>query len=102
MTRRGLSSIMAMLAAFGGMAGNQFRRLQGFSKHSTTTHGRKPRKRLRMSRGAGSINCKADVQQLVNTRDYAAARNMVLDHERQCGEVLFPGAWWRDINALEV
>lgn len=61
-----------------------------------------PKRRLRLSRGAGSISCKADVLQLVNLRDYAAARNMVLDHENRCGEKLFPLAWWRDINAFEV
>lgn len=61
-----------------------------------------PKRRLNVSRGPGSINCKADVMQLCNNRRYAEARIMVLDHERQCGESLYPGAWWRDINALGV
>lgn len=75
---------------------NPHRTTWGLSKYH------QPTQRLRLSRGAGSINCKADVTQLCNHRQYADARAMVIDHERQCGEVLFPGAWWRDINALEV
>jgi hypothetical protein len=68
----------------------------GLSKYHTA------KRRLVMSRGPGSISCKADVTQLCNQRQYAEARTMVLEHEQRCGEVLFPGAWWRDINALEV
>lgn len=67
----------------------------GLSKYHTATQ------RLRLSRGPGSISCKADVTQLCNQRRYAEARAMVINHEQQCGEVLFPGAWWRDINALQ-
>ena len=67
----------------------------GLSKYHTA------KRRLVMSRGPGSISCKADVTQLCNQRRYAEARAMAIDHERQCGEVLFPGAWWRDITALE-
>lgn len=74
---------------------NPHRTRWGLSKYHTATQ------RLRLSRGPGSISCKADVVQLCNTRRYADARAMVLDHERQCGEVLFPGAWWRNINDLE-
>lgn len=59
------------------------------SKHQTTVQG-KGKKRLRMARGAGSINAKADILQLVRTGKMEAACKMANEHERQCGEKLFP------------
>lgn len=60
---------------------------------TTRTAGkRKPaRKRLQMARGAGSINAKADILQLVRAGRRAEAAAMAREHERQCGERLFPG-----------
>ena len=53
---------------------------------------RKPvRKRLQMARGAGSINAKADILQLVRAGRRAEAAAMAREHQRQCGERLFPG-----------
>lgn len=65
------------------------------SGRTTRTAGkRKPaRKRLQMARGAGSINAKADILQLVRARRYVEAASMAREHERQCGERLFAGAW---------
>lgn len=48
------------------------------------------RKRLTMSRGAGSINAKADILQLCRAGQFSDAIAMAKDHERQCGERLFP------------
>lgn len=62
---------------------------------TTRTAGKRkaPRKRLQMARGAGSINAKADILQLVRAGRYAEAVTMAKEHERQCGERLFAGAW---------
>lgn len=68
------------------------------SKHQTTGGNRryaKAHQRLKISRGAGSISAKADIQQLCDTNQYDEARAMAEAHERQCGEKLFPLAWWR-------
>lgn len=54
---------------------------------------RKPRKRLKIARGAGSISAKADILQLVRAGRYFDALAMAKDHEQQCGERLFAGAW---------
>lgn len=99
------STMLGKLAAMGFTNIHLGRR--GVSKHQNDKpylyHVRNPgKKRLNISRGAGSISAKADIQQLVNHHRYAEARIMVLDHEQQCGEVLFPGAWWREINPLGV
>lgn len=66
---------------------------------TTRTAGkRKPaRKRLQMARGAGSINAKANILQLARAGRRTEAVAMAREHERQCGERLFAGAW----NELE-
>lgn len=51
---------------------------------------KKPRVRLQIARGAGTISAKADVAQLANLRRYKEAAQMVEDHRRQCGEQLYP------------
>ena len=69
------------------------------SKHrgavTTKLAGKKSKVRLTISRGPGSISAKSDIQQLCNKGQYLEAREMAKEHEHQCGESLFPGAWWR-------
>lgn len=60
------------------------------SRLSGLKHRCKPRRpRLQMARGAGSINCRADVLQLCRLGRWNEAANMVEDHRRQCGEQLY-------------
>ena len=69
------------------------------SKHRNNTRNKPGRKRLRMARGAGSINAKADILQLCRIDRWAEAANMAQEHEYQCGERLFSPevrAQWRE------
>ena len=96
-----MSALMAMggtmppsLSAAFASAGRSKRR----HPHRTTwglSKYHQPTQRLRLSRGPGSISAKADIQQLCNNGQYLKAREMAKEHEHQCGESLFPGAWWR-------
>lgn len=105
--RSAIARFIASLGAFGGnVPSNLIQTLMAgkrVSKHRTTaaTFRTKGRKRLNISRGPGSISAKADIQQLCNVGRYAEAREMAEAHERQCGEKLFPLAWWRtsDVSA---
>lgn len=104
------AAIAKFIASLGAMGGNVLNHLiqkllagRRVSKHQTTAANfrTKGRKRLNISRGAGSISAKADIQQLCNIGRYAEAREMAEAHERQCGEKLFrlPGGervtFWR-------
>lgn len=106
--RSAISRFIASLGAFGGQVpSNLIQKLlagKRVSKHRTTSASFKTKgcRRLTLARGAGSINAKADITQLCNARQYDAAREMAENHERQCGEKLFPHAWWRDVANLEV
>jgi cobalamin biosynthesis Mg chelatase CobN len=82
------SKILAAMAALGVS-------VKKISKHQTRRANAQGRKRLTLSRGAGSISAKADIMQLVTACRYDEARAMAEAHERQCGEKLFPAAWWR-------
>ena len=86
-----LNSALTFLAKFGTAVPGMIRP----SKHqtqSTRLSGIKgpKRKRLQMARGAGSINAKADILQLVRAGRFQMAHDMAIDHRRQCGENLFP------------
>ena len=84
---RSLSRIMATMAAL-GITSPDMPRFR-VSKHHYNTRKNPGRKRLRMARGAGSINAKADILQLCRNGQWAAAANMDQEHEYQTGEVLF-------------
>lgn len=86
--RVGLSKLLATMAALGIS-------VKKISKHQTRKANATGRRRLALSRGAGSINAKADIQQLCNAGKYDEARDMAEAHERMCGEKIFPSAWWR-------
>jgi hypothetical protein len=67
---------------------------RGVSKHAfnKTSRGagrRSKAKRLNMSRGAGSINAKADILQLCSASKWEEAATMDQEHEHRCGERLF-------------
>lgn len=92
---RPIVGLLAALASAGLMA--PAGRHAGGRTTRTAGKRKPPRKRLQMARGAGSINAKADILQLVRADRKAEAAQMAKDHERQCGERLFPrGAWWRE------
>lgn len=91
---KALAGIATALAALGvdGIAG-------GTEFLFPRRHRRAPRKRLRMARGAGSINAKADLGQLTRANRWEEAANLVDEHYRQCGERLVPEfvvAEWRE------
>ena len=56
---------------------------------------KKPRQRLKSAYGLGTINCKAQIDQLVRDGAYLEARVMAEQHEKVCGERLYPTAFWR-------
>jgi len=102
---------LALLAALGSLLGGTpgqsahvVKREPRDSGGSTISRRKKrPGKRLRMARGAGSINCKADALQLCTLGRWNEAADMIEAHKRQCGERLFSDvviALWR-LNAGE-
>lgn len=90
--RRPIVGLLAALASAGRLLARPGRHA---GNRTTRTAGKRraPRKRLQMARGAGSINAKADILQLVRAGRRAEAAAMAREHERQCGERLFAGAW---------
>lgn len=97
---KALARIAATMAALGITPGdfNLLSRLGG-NRRSVSKHafnrtsrgaGRRSRCKLKMARGAGSINAKADILQLVRAGRFQMAHDMAIDHRRQCGEDLFP------------
>jgi hypothetical protein len=90
----GLSRFLGIMAAMMGTFPSRHKR----SKHYSSP--RKPGvKRLTIARGPGSISAKEEVLRLVQNEQFAEARAYVEAHERQCGEKLFPAAWWRVTDA---
>lgn len=90
-----LSQAMAFMASLGIKTPFSFRNSKHKSRaKSTRLAGKRSQTRLKIARGAGTISAKADIVQLVNANRYDEARKMAQDHERQCGERLFPNAWW--------
>jgi hypothetical protein len=77
-----LALIQAMLAGISALRGER-RVAKGRASKKLG------RKRLRMARGAGSINCKADALQQCRAGRWREAAEMVREHRRQCGEHLF-------------
>jgi hypothetical protein len=65
------------------------------NNRTTRLAGHRSKCKTHIARGAGTISAKADIQQLCNQRKYAEARELANEHEHQCGESLFAGAWWR-------
>lgn len=70
------------------------------SKHAFNKTGRnvgkRSRCRLKIAQGPGSISAKAEITQLRNQGRFNDARLYAEAHEIQCGERLFPAAWWRN------
>jgi hypothetical protein len=97
---KALARIAATLAALGiqpgdvNMLSHMGLNRRSVSKHAfnktTRAAGRRSKaKRLRISRGAGSISAKADILQLCHMGRWEDAATMDQEHEHRCGERLF-------------
>jgi hypothetical protein len=89
-----LSRVMAFMAAL-GISTPMFRVSRDKTK-TTRLAGKRSRSRLRIAQGPGSISAKAEITQLCNQGRYNEAHIYAEAHEAQCGERLFPAAWWRN------
>lgn len=80
--------LVAIASQFGHRRGKH--RPGRISKLAGAKRSRQPeRRRLKMARGAGSINCRADALQLCRRGRWHEAADMIEDHRRQCGEQLY-------------
>ena len=96
---KAFARIAAAMAALGITPGdaNTLSRLginkRGISKHAfnktTRLKGLRSRCKLKIARGAGSINAKADILQLARAGRWNEAADMDQEHEHRCGERLF-------------
>jgi hypothetical protein len=93
-----LARAFAAMAAMGvGLRslppGISFANIHRRGKHKTRNtrlSGKRSKCKLRMARGAGSINAKADILQLARAGKFQLACEMANAHQAQCGEQLFP------------
>jgi hypothetical protein len=84
--RPNIGLLAAMAAVIAAEPRNTARRTRSLPDART----KRPQKRLRMARGAGSINAKADTIRLAQLGRFKEAADMAEAHRRQCHEHLFP------------